>query len=172
MSRLFLPRLLKHSRLAGICVIIYILLYSMLMSKGMFIQFFPSNAMFASLPAKGETLHTYALFANGRKVMYSHKPYWKKDLMEASLPLFIRVQDTAFSFPLAAFMEKYPATKVFHGNWLPGSPDTWPSWYAHTGGIALPIGSNVQVYRYAIEFTDGQMAVKDSQLVYPLKAIQ
>ena len=83
MSSTFLYKLLKHSKWAFVCVILYIVLYVVLMFKKMDTAMFPYNNMYSE-PQHAQTTCCY-LKINGKRINYTQFIYWKKDFLEQSV---------------------------------------------------------------------------------------
>ena len=134
--------------------------------------FFPYNSMYSVDFSKTNTATTYAMKINGEPVKITHQPYWKKDFLETALYGYCKY----IMHERTVFLDGYISMKfsneqirnILLNNLTPGKTTTssWPRWYGHFAGYAVPANAAVELWQYNFRYENGQAELTDSISIY------
>lgn len=172
MKKIFLYRLLKHSPVAFVLVLLFLGFYTVTFYKKMDMAFFPYNNMYAIDFTNTMASSTYAMKLNGELIKITDNRYWKKDLLETSLYAYARYM----LHNRKVFMDDYINYR-FHNEQvrdilLKGlTPDTeaavnWPRWYIRFSGYKIPANASLELMQYNFNYDTGRAVLKDSVSIY------
>ncbi|CAN5724019.1 hypothetical protein BH11BAC4_BH11BAC4_23130 [soil metagenome] len=174
MERLFLYRLLKHSKWGFAFTIIFMLCYALTYYKKMDMIFFPYNSMYAIDFTKTESTTTYAMKINSVPVRITEKLYWKKDMLETSLNGYCRYLKNGKHVFLFDYVH-YRFSNEQLQQWLLSNltpvekaVENWPAWYAAMAGYSIPGGATIEFVQYDLVLDKDRALLKDSIGIYKI----
>ena len=171
MNSFFLYRLYKHSKFTFVFAIIFIVVYSICISKKMDMLVFPYNNMFSNTNYTNKTATTYFVKVNDKIMPYTHFMYWKKDFSEQALYNYAcYIKNNNINY-----LESYIDQKISNKNkskWLNGKlvPDSfsftqWASWYASFTNNSILQNQKLELVEYKINFTKNIPFIVDSSTI-------
>ena len=171
MTKIFLYRLFKKSKVFFLFTVAFILGYVIVLSKQMDMLIFPSNSMFSNTTAKDFSTSTYAVKLNGKLIKITEDPYLKKDFSENSLQVFSKWVKADGNDLITGLLEKRIADSTKRAFFLirltppKEAVQTWPVWFLQYHDIQSRKGDNIEIWEYNFNLIKDRFVIQDSSLV-------
>ena len=171
MTKIFLYRLFKESKIFFLFTVAFIIGYAIVLSKQMDMLIFPINSMFSNTTAKDFSTSTYAIILNGKLIKITEDLYLKKDFSENSLQVFSKWIKADRKNLMTELLERRIADSTKRILLLTKltppkqTVKTWPIWFLKFHHIKINAGDNIEIWEYKLNLEKNQFSLKDSALI-------
>lgn len=171
MTKIFLYRLYKESKIFFLFAVIFILTYIIVLRKQMDMLIFPINSMFSNNTATDFSTTTYAVKLNGNIIRITDDFYVKKDFSENSLQIFSKWVKAGGKDLMTGLLERRVIDslkrKTFLKNLTPpkGTLQTWPVWFVNFHHLQTREGDNIEIWEYRFDLIQNNFILRDSSLI-------
>ena len=171
MTKIFLYRLYKESKIFFLFALIFILAYIIVLRKQMDMLIFPINSMFSNNSAKNFSTTTYAVKLNSNIIRITDDLYLKKDFSENSLQIFSKWVKADGKDLMTGLLERKISDSLKRVPYLknltpPKSTlQTWPVWFVNFHHLQIRVGDNIEIWEYRFDLIKNNFILKDSSLI-------
>jgi hypothetical protein len=145
MKTLYLHRLFKHSKWAGVVLVIYLLTTLWLCNKKIDWVLIPRNDMFSGQPIV-HVERIPRMYVNNEPLRTSEMLYWKREFLEQSMQLYMNATEHKQTYQLDWLKRKskaYAWLNLFEKRITPNSPKI--EWYADMAGVSIENNDIVEI---------------------------